>query len=418
MFDVHNTARNVNEILRLCDDDIFVPIENYPRIKMKNHVKREAFEASDVLNETATEDYLYNASVVICRKTEKTIKFMQDWLTLCMDSKLLSPLTTGIQHAELRHNTQEQAILNGLLARRKADRNREPSCLGLSIHQRALSLKSMTKVPRVAVLYCGQLRNYNNADLLYYNFVNLFNRLNCDVFSFCWKKRGYSLHHGAGVPTDYTEVEEASAQNLDKLFSRAGCHLRAAEFEDFEAWLLQQPQRHREFYYEGMAAGGKRVFATSFPQLYSIEKANLLRKRYEAEHGFEYDIVIRFRPDMCLVEPIPDDTILSLLRTQNPEGCVYHLNPPKISYPNRIYDIFFFGLPKEMDAVCSAWSHIDQLLDDPFDNGLPKVDACRLLYAQALRNNVPVVDISRCIGDIYRDESMDEYFHKILCKFN
>ncbi|EJH9402433.1 hypothetical protein NF821_005030, partial [Escherichia coli] len=89
-----------------------------------------------------------------------------------------------------------------------------------------------------------------------------------------------------------------------------------------------------------------------------------------------------------------------------------------IFYPNRIYDILFWGKSENMDYICDSWNNIQNLLDDKFDNGLPVVDCCRLLYVQALRSHLKVVDVSRCIGDIYRDENIDDYKHKILYEFN
>lgn len=63
--------------------------------------------------------------------------------------------------------------------------------------------------------------------------------------------------------------------------------------------------------------------------------------------------------------------------------------------------------------MCSTWSSIETLLNDQFDNKLPIADACRLLYLQAIRNGLKVIDMEECIGDIYRDEPMDEYLKKI-----
>jgi hypothetical protein len=69
------------------------------------------------------------------------------------------------------------------------------------------------------------------------------------------------------------------------------------------------------------------------------------------------------------------------------------LNPSKIFYPNQIYDIFFL-------EIVIAWINILKYINDPFNNRLHSFDACRY----ALLNNIKVIDISRCICEIYRDE--------------
>jgi len=59
-----------------------------------------------------------------------------------------------------------------------------------------------------------------------------------------------------------------------------------------------------------------------------------------------------------------------------------------------------------------------EYINDPFNNGLKNVDVCRLLYIGATKNNVNVIDMDRCIGDIYRDEPIDVYENIIKNIYN
>jgi hypothetical protein len=139
-----------------------------------------------------------------------------------------------------------------------------------------------------------------------------------------------------------------------------------------------------------------------------------MKNEYEKQNNFTYDIVFRYRPDMCLVEKIPEKHINKI-----DDNTIYTLNPPKIYYPNRVYDIFFYGSSKSMNILVEkAWLDIITYIFDSFDNGLPVVDSCRILYLGCIRNSLKVNEIDRCIGDIYRDEPMNEYVNKILYKFN
>lgn len=417
--DVHNIRKNAVGALDYIKEDFFTPVELYPRLKIKNNVKVEVLKACSALTEKSLESYLHNASIIICRKTPKVEQLLQEWLQFCMDDKLISPEVNEIQHCDFLHNTQEQAIMNGILIKNGyTAHNKYDKPLGLSIVDRLFSLKKLVKEPRVAVLYCGQVRNFDNSELLYMNSNNILGRYNCDVFSSVWDERGYSYHHGESSPAIYSTNKDISSDNIIKLLSHSGCTVRDVEIESFDTWLSQQSEIVKKLYHEGLRFGNKTVKATSFPQLYKIYKANKLKCLFEEKHNFKYDLVIRMRPDMGFIEPLPDNFLYDELNLMNESSNIYHLNPPKIFYPNRIYDILFWGNSHNMDLLCNSWLNIQNLLDNKFDNGLPTVDCCRLLYVQAKENNLNVIDVPRCIGDIYRDEDMNAYRHKILYDFN
>jgi hypothetical protein len=225
----------------------------------------------------------------------------------------------------------------------------------------------------------------------------------------CWDTRGYSYSHGQAKASVYANNNDISREQVENILGQTQSSVRAFEIENFDTWLNFQSDSIKKMYKDGFQFGDKIVPATSFPQLYKIERANHLKSHYERTHGFKYDLVVRFRRDMCLAYPIPTDYLAQGLQTKT----ICHLNTPKSYFPCRIYDIFFFGGSEEIDIMCSSWSSIETLLNDRFDNKLPIADACRLLYLQAIRNGLKIIDMEECIGDIYRDEPMDEYLQKI-----
>ncbi|WP_145032486.1 hypothetical protein [Pantoea ananatis] len=416
--DLHNTRKNIEHVLSYVKSDIFTPIELFPRLKIKHNVKTEVLERCNVSWKAENyEHFLHNASIFICRKTPEVIEFLNKWLELCMDDALISPTVSKAQHPDFLHNTQEQAIMNGLLLKNN-DHENFSTPLGLSIIDRLFSANRMTKVPRVAILYCGQLRNFDNPELLEMNFRNILSKFNCDIFASVWDARGYSFQHGEAVPAKYSQDTDISVEKLKNILSRPGCKVRDVEIENFDQWLEVQDPRIINLYNEGLRFGEKVVKATSFPQLYKIYKANQLKCKFELANNFKYDLVIRFRPDMGFIESIPENYLNDELNFMKSSSDIYHLNPPKIFYPDRIYDILFWGNSKNMDAICDSWTNINNLLDSDFDNGLPSVDCCRLLYLQAKNSHLNVIDVPRCIGDIYRDEPIAVYTDKILNKFN
>jgi hypothetical protein len=71
-----------------------------------------------------------------------------------------------------------------------------------------------------------------------------------------------------------------------------------------------------------------------------------------------------------------------------------------------------------MNIMADTWKNINELIDIPFDNILPSMATCRVLYLQALKNNMQVIDIPKSIGDIYRNEDINQYITKIKHDFN
>ena len=67
-----------------------------------------------------------------------------------------------------------------------------------------------------------------------------------------------------------------------------------------------------------------------------------------------------------------------------------------------------------MNKICNVWSNILECIEFPFDNGLPSLDACRVLFVMCIINQLEVVNISRSFTEIYRDEPIDEFIHQIL----
>lgn len=115
----------------------------------------------------------------------------------------------------------------------------------------------------------------------------------------------------------------------------------------------------------------------------------------------EYDIVIRCRYDSCFLFPFKNNHI--------EDNTIYNINFGNAFYKNRIYDIFFYGRPNSMWKVCQTFENLEQLINDPFDNGLDKRDACRLLYLSAIKSGLSIKTSDWRYTDIKRDESLPVY---------
>lgn len=414
LHDIEYSPHTLEFVLR--DTHLFVPIENYPTIMMKQHVKQEVINTLYSGNGSLDNKPLYNASVIVCRCNEYTIQFMRNWLKCCEDDGLISSeYDNKIAKPYFKWNTQEQAILNILLQNEIDARKLPYKHPFYSMHQRTFSIKSLRRVPRVAILLAGEMRNYNKNEILSYNNANLLSLYDCDIFVSTWIHCGKTQNNCDKAKCTYTH-DSVNEDFVRKIYP----HIRDIHIEDYEIWKTSMPDTYKHHYSGGLNIGQKTIDATSFPQLYKIYDANQMKINYEKANHFTYDLVIRFRPDICLIEQIPREYINPFMELDQSvtENRIWHMNPPKIFYPSRIYDIFFYGNSQTMDCVCDTWKHMVEYIEHSFDNGLPKVDCCRLLYVACITHNVQVCDIPRCIGDVYRDETFPEYRKKIETVFN
>jgi hypothetical protein len=135
----------------------------------------------------------------------------------------------------------------------------------------------------------------------------------------------------------------------------------------------------RAVYTEGFQWNGMNIKGTVVPQLFGIWDANESRKAWASLNSVAHDLVIRVRPDALFIPHSRSlyDSVLS--------GEIHAINNQASGtyYPQRIYDIFFFGKPGAMDIVCDAFRNLPALVAHPWQNGLHPRDACRCLYVQA-----------------------------------
>ena len=128
----------------------------------------------------------------------------------------------------------------------------------------------------------------------------------------------------------------------------------------------------------------------SLPQIYQIYKSFcMLGDKYD-----EYDVIIRLRFDSLFTSEFKPSLIS--------QDTIYNINFGRAYYPQRIYDIFFYGLPSDIKYVFCTWLYLPELIKNPFDNGLDKRDACRLLYLAARKFHKKVESTLVRYTDIYR----------------
>jgi hypothetical protein len=235
---------------------------------------------------------------------------------------------------------------------------------------------------KTAVLLCGQMRTWKDPDVLQ-SLLSFFAGFElCDIFVSTWDEQGVSYNHGAVV-----NGENSQQKVTDSLIRETYPGVKGVSIHSLAAWESALSPTYNQIYKEGFMWNGGHIKGTVVPQLFTLWDANRLRKAYERQSGTRYDVVLRCRPDarMHFSGNRWIDDFSGISAINNPASGTF--------FPNRIYDIFFYGPSRAMDALSDAYNHLEFLEAHTFQNGLDKRDACRILRVQALVHDIPVRDI-------------------------
>lgn len=237
---------------------------------------------------------------------------------------------------------------------------------------------------RVALLLSGQMRTFDDPEVVKKYYELLIHPFNADIFISTWSNRGISWCHGSPSKSVDNSYENITIKHIKSVYTT---NLIAVDIEDLGEYEKTIPDEIKDIYNNGFDWCGIHVKGTSVPQLYKIKKVNKMKTDYENTNGFKYDLVIRSRPDNIMTAPI-SSRYLDKINTH-----IYAINCPGTFYQNRIYDIFFYSSSENMDTLSDAYDNIKMLENDSFNNGLHKRDTCRLLYVHAIQNGLQIVDI-------------------------
>jgi len=249
---------------------------------------------------------------------------------------------------------------------------------------------------RTALLLCGQMRTFDHPKVLEY-MNRLINKFDCDVFISTWEDRGVSLWSVHSQDKNLYTVVKDQQINFESLSLIN--NIRDYTISNFENYLREQCSPNIKNLLVNNVWG---VGASSNPQFYTMHVASEMKKKYENENRFVYDVVIKSRPDFLQVHNDIEKYFDKLEKT------CYHINTG-ISYaPNRLYDIFLMSESRTMDIICNSWVEYDKLVKTNYP-GVSKYDACRLLYAQCMENNIDIVSFDKVLGDAFRLENYSDY---------
>ncbi len=245
---------------------------------------------------------------------------------------------------------------------------------------------------RVAVCISGEMRYFD--EKIVKDGFKFIDELNPDIFISTWSHRGTSVD----LDRNYSSFDKKDDDRLEEKILQNYRNIKKIEIESFNTWVDNLDNFNKDILGNRYSTNGLPI--TSPAQLYKLKKRNLLKSEYEEKNNFIYDVVIKVRPDSLFVESID----LSHLK----DNTIYHLNFGKHAYwPNRIWDLFFFGDSKSMDYLSQAFDSLKELVENPFNNGLDRRDPSRLLFLQSQNCGIQNESLSTRVTNCYKGGDLD-----------
>jgi len=174
---------------------------------------------------------------------------------------------------------------------------------------------------KIAVVYSGHIRHFLNTNAITQELF--LKKLNPDIFFHTWKDFGFQNKNNQLLNIKWLDD---SSKNID--LSKLKILLRPKDFE-IEDWKTKNfgfNENKTMFYFFGQAKDNASKYINS--QLYSINRGNLLKSKYEKNHNFTYDLVVRMRFDFAINREVNfEDISNTLFNIRKNKNLIYIAHP-------------------------------------------------------------------------------------------
>ncbi|MCB1745033.1 MAG: hypothetical protein KDK91_31995 [Gammaproteobacteria bacterium] len=229
---------------------------------------------------------------------------------------------------------------------------------------------------RVALCISGQMRTYRSC----FDSVqrHILEPLQPDVFVHTWRKSGMSHKEQGGTAVD----EVLTEQGLMAFYSAKSVCL-----EDFDPAFSHEYRGVKVP--EILKQAEPQHFKGAIPCFYKMHACNELRREFEQAHGFEYDLVIKLRPDLSIGRAIDPACIADALDHE-----VLYFERDLLNEGLQVSDKLAFANGSLMDRYASVWTHLNEYWQQPLGDG--RSDSHRV-GERLMKHHVNVCGI-RCKG--------------------
>lgn len=239
-----------------------------------------------------------------------------------------------------------------------------------------------TKKLKIAVCMSGFMRTYQDTS---YAFIkNVLEPLNADLFIYTPSMTGVSWVaskelHNKIISQDDQKSDLITMEKIYEYYPKD--KVKKCVIWDYDESIFND----KKFEFGAHNTWDGRDYKRIISFFYHIEKCNELKKTYEEEHNFKYDIVIRLRADLSFVTEFNLDRVVGDVNLNNTiyYNAFNHINDNGRRYidaaficpfmnlkegmllPNGEYyfnDFITIGTSENIDNICNLYSNIPQYM--------------------------------------------------------
>lgn len=220
---------------------------------------------------------------------------------------------------------------------------------------------------KIAVCLSGHLRKYEEVFPSIKEY--LIDDLGADLFIHTWDSIGAQIQ----MSTNTVGPKPNENQKIDNNKIISYFNAKDILIENNQNIINNFTVKNSDFYLYNAGGNAKSGFHASaepkfiMSQLYSLYKCNELKKKYEKENGFIYDIVLKIRADYKINSSISDDEI-SMCNGKNiyipscessnhghPSCYVCRYEQHDDEHTSDVCDVYAYGSSENMDHYCSLF---------------------------------------------------------------
>lgn len=205
---------------------------------------------------------------------------------------------------------------------------------------------------KIAVQFYGHLRTFEKcAQSIRTQLLDIHN---CDVFIHTWSETEHRTQTWHNQKSKISPVNDTTISKIQKLYlpKKICIEQQKVPLNDVLIPCLHNPKKFQ------ISLSGLNFM------LYSQQKVNDLRKKYQQKNKVKYDLVIMLRPDIMLNTPLPLEAIQKqhiLNQNKNIRYAIARFLENK-DFPivcNNASDILYFSTPDIMDNIVDCLEKIN-----------------------------------------------------------
>lgn len=205
---------------------------------------------------------------------------------------------------------------------------------------------------RVAVCLSGQPRTWRKAGRFW---EHLFKGATYDVFFHLWDFNTQSASHFT-IPNKET-ISKVEQEEIVRLYSPKDHRFEGSDVDPSQMLYDRTQRRIHPFSHEDE---GDPLLYRHCSQFYSMEYVAMLKREYEIENNFEYDVCIKARPDLLFSA---DDRLPLPLR--NTAHIIHSRFEPNHN-EFRMGDIFFYSNSITFDKIAMFYRGLSLMKEDMY----------------------------------------------------